>query len=496
MSEFDPHRQASPPEGENMPPPKKYVKRTAFFITATVIVILLLAAACMEPLISVLRYIVDLLSPLIIGGVIADLCDPILKFYEYRVFRRMKRGSLHRGLSLLLTVLTAFAILALITVMMLPQLINSIHELLSNYEDYINSFLGWLQNILDSATADLPVNIIDISDIEKLTDYLKQVLGDVETNYFEIFHQFHTLLSDGNVVEQISNLLLQLFNSVKNLFLGIFIAFYILSSKEKRIAQVRKFRRAMFSEKNDSRVEEIATLAHKTFGGFIYGKILDSLVIGILTFVMLTIFEISPYNLLIATFIGITNIIPVFGPFIGAIPSFFVVLISNPGRAFLFLVLILIIQQLDGNIIGPKILGDNTGVSSLCVIIAIAICSTLWGVAGMIIGVPLFAVVIELIKRMLERRLEEKGEPTDTQAYYPDNAVGDAEKDIHYEHATLLYRYDHSRLKPKLEHWRDVTLDHWGRGPHDGSHDPADSPSDDAQQPDSPSDDHTPNPQS
>ena len=186
---------------------------------------------------------------------------------------------------------------------------------------------------------------------------------------------------------------------------------------EKRMAQIRKFRKAMFSKKTDDRIEEVVTLADKTFGGFIFGKILDSLVIGILTFVMLAIFDVSPYNLLIATFVGITNVIPVFGPFIGAIPSFFIVLISNPEKAFLFLVLILIIQQLDGNIIGPKILGDNTGVSSLCVIIAIAICSTLWGVMGMIIGVPIFAVVIELIKRMLEKRLIAKGEPTDTLEY-------------------------------------------------------------------------------
>jgi hypothetical protein len=140
-----------------------------------------------------------------------------------------------------------------------------------------------------------------------------------------------------------------------------------------------------------------------------------------------------------------------------------VVLISNPGKAILFLILVLIIQQLDGNIIGPKILGDNTGVSSLCVIIAIAICSAMWGVVGMIIGVPIFAVVIEMIKRMLEKRLAAKGEPTDTMAYYPADAVGNAEKDIYYEHSTLRYNYEHSKLKPRIERLHNRILSHLGR---------------------------------
>lgn len=462
MTEWDPNEQPSAP-AENAPPKKKYVKRTAFFITATVIALVLLTAAVMDPLVKVLRYIVSLLAPLIIGGVIAYLCAPILRMYEYRVFRRMKRGSLHKGLSLLLTVITAFGIVAVVCVMMIPQLMTSINELLVNHETYINGFLGWLQNILNTLTENLPIDVIDISDIEKLTDYLNEVMGDMENSYAQIFTQIQDLLTEGNVLKKTWGLLLTFFNSVKNLLLGMFIAFYILASKEKRIAQVRKFRRAMFNEKNDRRLGEIAALANKTFGGFIYGKILDSLVIGILTFVLLTIFEISPYNLLISTFVGLTNIIPVFGPFIGAIPTFFVVLISNPGKGLLFLFLILIIQQLDGNIIGPKILGDNTGVSSLCVIIAISICSTLWGVAGMIIGVPIFAVVIELVKRMLEKRLEAKGEPTDTQDYYPENAVGNPEMDVHYEHATLLYSYEHSRLKPRLERWRSALLNHLGR---------------------------------
>lgn len=442
---------------------KKHKKRTVFYICATIVALLLFAAAVHEPLLAVIRYILSILSPLIIGLIIAYLCDPILEFFEYRIFKRLHNGSLKRGLSLFLTIIVAFGIVAVVGAMMIPQLYGSITELFANYETYLNSLLSWLQTGLNKLTANLPVNVVDISDVDKLMGYIDDVFGSAENALSKLLDELQQFVSDGNLVEKTWAILLKLFNSFKNLFIGLFIAFYLLASKEKRVAQFRKFRKAMFAEKTDAKLEEFITLTDKTFGGFIFGKILDSLVIGILTFVLLSIFEVSPYNMLIATFIGLTNIIPVFGPFIGAIPSFFVVLISNPDKAFLFLVLILIIQQLDGNIIGPKILGDNTGVSSLCVIIAIAVCSAMWGVMGMIIGVPIFAVVIELIKRLLEKRLTAKGEPTDTLDYYPANAVGNAEKDIYYEHASLLYNYEHSRLKPRVERLRNGIFNHLGR---------------------------------
>jgi predicted PurR-regulated permease PerM len=442
---------------------KRLKKRTVFYIVATIIALLLFAFAVHEPMIAVFKYILSILSPLIIGMVIAYLCDPILEFFEYRIFKRLHNGSLKRGLSLFFTIIVAFGIVTVVAVMMIPQLYLSITELFQNSETYINSLLSWLQTGLNKLTANLPMDIVDISDIDKLMVLIEDMFGSAENALSELIAELLDIASEGNLWERVWTMLLSLFNSVKNLFIGLFIAFYTLASKEKRVAQIRKFRKAMLSEKNDGRVEDFIALTDKTFGGFIFGKILDSLVIGVLTFVLLSIFEVSPYNMLIATFVGLTNIIPVFGPFIGAIPSFFVVLISNPGKAILFLFLVLLIQQLDGNIIGPKILGDNTGVSSLCVIIAIAICSAMWGVAGMIIGVPIFAVVIEMVKRMLERRLAAKNEPTDTLAYYPANAVGNAEKDLYYEHSSLLYDYEHSKLKPRLEKIRNGILNHLGR---------------------------------
>ena len=442
---------------------KRLKKRTVFYISATILALLLFAVAVHEQLIAVLKYILSILSPLIIGLVIAYLCDPIMEFFEYRIFRRLRNGSLKRGISLFLTIIVAFGIVAIVAVMMIPQLITSITELFDHSEDYLNSLLSWLHARLEKLTANLPVNVVDISDADKLMELIEEVFGSMENALSQLLTKLQEFASEGNLLEKTWAVLLQVFNSVKNLFIGLFIAFYTLASKEKRVAQLRKFRKAMFNEKTDSKVEDFIALTDKTFGGFIFGKMLDSLVIGILTFVMMSIFEISPYNMLISTFIGLTNVIPVFGPFIGAIPSFFVVLISNPSKAILFLFLVLIIQQLDGNVIGPKILGDNTGISSLSVIIAIAICSAMWGIVGMIIGVPIFAVVIEMIKRMLEKKLTAKGEPTDTMAYYPSDAVGNAEKDLYYEHSTLRYNYEHSRLKPFVDKVRNGFLSHLGR---------------------------------
>ncbi len=403
----------------------------------------------MEPLSRVFSSIGAILSPLIIGVVIAYLCDPILEFFEYRVFGSMHKGDLRRGLSLFCTLLSALAILALIALMILPQLYQSISGLLTDFEHHMDELLSWIQGFVNK----LPVDV-DISSTEKMKAFLEDMFGSVENALSQLLGNMKWIADMDSLIGNLGGFLMGAFNAFKNVFLGIFIAFYILASKEKRVAQFRKFRRAVLGKRADGKLSEIVELTDHTFGGFIFGKILDSMVIGILTFVLLTIFDISPYNILIATFVGITNIIPVFGPFIGAIPSFLIVLISQPSKAFLFLLLILIIQQIDGNIIGPKILGDNTGISSLCVIISISICSALWGVVGMIIGVPVFAVIIEMVKRMLERKLTERGLPTDTLAYYPADAVGNAEEDIYYEHSHLLYYYRHSKLKPIIDRIR------------------------------------------
>lgn len=422
-------------------------KRVLFFGALAVLTLFLYVIANLDKLAAFFYSVGNILKPLVVGGVIAYLCNPILVFYEYRVFKRMKKGGLRRGLSLTLTVLTALAIVTLVVMMIIPELLSSLGKLIANSDAYVNDFINYLQGIVDGLNARLPVDIN---------------IGDVRTMVSGVFNsveQWLLQLADGNNLGAVGGTLLDvltgIFDVFKNLLMGTFIAFYLLASKEKRKAQIAKFRTAMFNKNQNQRISEFFLLTDRCFGGFIFGKIIDSLVIGFLTFILMTLFKVSEYNLLIATFIGVTNVIPVFGPLIGAVPSAFIVLISNPSKALLFILLVLVIQQLDSNIIAPKILGDNTGVSSLCVIIAITICGSIWGVPGMILGVPLFAVVIEWIKRLLELRLKEKGKSTDTRAYYPRDAIGDAEQDLYYENASLRYYYEHSGMKPHVDRVKD-----------------------------------------
>ena len=441
---------------ESSPRPKKkllHLSKTALFFG--IIAIIFVTFYCVinfKYVASILGWLGNLLSPVIIGCVIAYLCNPILEFYEYRVLRRMKKSNLRRGLSLFLAIATVVGFIALLLLMVIPELIASIKLLAANYDSYVNSLLSVIQNIINSLASKFNLGMDTIQDVQELKDMIANFFGGGEA----IFDKIMDFITDHGIASGVGNALMGLLNTFKNLIIGIFIALYILASKEKRIAQIRKFRKAMFNEKQNQRITEVTDLISHTFDGYVFGVLIDAMIVGIMTFVLLSIFNVTPsYNLLIATICAVTNIIPVFGPFIGAIPSAFIVLISNPSKFFLFIILILIIQQVDGNLLLPKIQGDNTGISSLAVLIAITVAGSQWGVLGMVVGVPICAVIIELVKRFLDRKLEAMGEPTDTVAYYPEDALGNAEKDVHYEHAGLLYRYEHSKMKPRFEKFKN-----------------------------------------
>jgi predicted PurR-regulated permease PerM len=191
---------------------------------------------------------------------------------------------------------------------------------------------------------------------------------------------------------------------------------YLLIDKERFLALSKKTTRALFSETRANRIIELANRGNNIFGKFLSGKILDSFIIGVLTFVVITIFKM-PYTILISFIVGITNIIPFFGPFIGAIPSAIIILFVSPIKALWFLVIILIIQQIDGNIIGPKILGDSLGISAFWILFSLLVTGKLFGLLGMIIGVPLFVFIYSIIKEIVEGRLKKKGLPYKTDEY-------------------------------------------------------------------------------
>ena len=439
--------QSSNPPPHGTPPTRRRVpKRIFFFSGLAIIAIVVFCIANASGFSSMFAKLGDVLAPLLIGGVIAYLCNPILKFYEYVIFRKMGKSNLRRVLSLLLTVLTALGILAIILALIVPELIDSISQLINNYEFYLNSLLAFVQSIINKLNL-----AVDISDVQKFTHFIEDMFGTAEDAVAKFLSALQGFTESVNLIDNIWAFMTNLFNTFKNLILGIFIAFYILSSKEKRKAQISKFRAAYFSDSQNDKITSVIQLVDKTFGGFIKGVLLDALAVGVLMFLSLSLFRISEYALLIAAICAATNIIPVFGPFIGAIPSGLIVLISTPEKFVWFVVLVILIQQIDGNILCPLIQGNNTGISSLAVLVAITIMGGFFGIIGMVIGVPVFAVIIELFKQSIENKLRARGKSTDTTDYYPSNAVGNAEEDVYYEHAHWKYKYDHSRMKPHID---------------------------------------------
>ena len=443
----EPHLDPQDPHVSSAKSAHRLKKRWLFFGALAVIYVVAYCIVNADSISSIFRRIGDVLSPLVIGCIIAYLCNPIFKFYEYFVFRKLKRkGNLRSGLSLFCTVVTFLGILAVIIAMVVPELYKSIMELVNNYEYYLNGLLSFIQSVIDRFDLN-----VDISDMQKLTHFLEDMFGDAEDWVSDLLAKLESFILDTNLLGDVWGVISKILSTFMNLILGLVIAIYILSSKEKRLAQISKFRAAYMKDKHDSKITEVIVLVDKTFGGFFKGVLVDALIVGVLMFLFLSIFRISEYNLLISAICAITNIIPVFGPFIGAIPSGLIVLITNPEKFIWFILLVIIIQQLDGNILVPLIQGNNTGVSSLAVLVAITVMGGFFSVGGMIIGVPVFAVIIEMIKRDIESRLLKRGKDIDTTHYYRKGAVANAEEEVYYEHAHWKYKYDHSRLKPHVD---------------------------------------------
>ncbi|HHV86936.1 MAG TPA: AI-2E family transporter, partial [Petrimonas sp.] len=291
----------------------------------------------------------------------------------------------------------ALIIVILCIAIIVPQTADSISGLIGNAPGYIENFTAfattfaanhvWATNILDWATVKLA----------GLEDSLPSLLTDYVLPY--------TM----NITAKITSIIV-------NLFIAIVVSIYFLARKERFYAQTKKTLYAHMKTEKVERLLQLTQLSSETFSSFISGKLLDSLIIGILSFICLSIFHF-PYALLVAVIIGITNIIPFFGPIIGAVPCFFIILIVDPAKALWFLLFILILQQVDGNIIGPKILGYSIGLSAIWIVFAIVIGNQFFGFIGMVIGVPLFAIIYVLFKEWSENKLRQKQMPTKTEEY-------------------------------------------------------------------------------
>ena len=347
-----------------------------------------------------LGWIVSTLQPFIIGFVMAYLFNFILEFYEEKVLvfnsvKNLKKKS-KRGIGILLTYITVVFIFTLFMQFVLPQLIDSIVGLVNDIPTYVSN----ATKLLEELTKNLDSN--------------NEYVGMAMDKWNEIVTYTINIIS--NLLPILGNALKNVASSIWNIVLGLIISIYLLIDKEKFCALSRKITCAIFNEEHASIAINLVHRSNDTFGKFLSGKIIDSAIIGVLTFIILTIFKM-PYTLLISVIIGITNIIPFFGPFFGAIPSFVIIMFVSPVKALWFLLIIFVIQQIDGNIIGPKILGDSIGISAFWILFSLLVAGKVLGLVGMIIGVPLFAIIYSIIKDIIEAKLRKKGLPTETDDY-------------------------------------------------------------------------------
>ena len=380
---------------------KKYttIAIYAFLVISSSIIVYLMASQA-EDLKIKFSGMIATMQPFIIGSAIAYIINFILNFYEKVVFELKYLNKLNRkyrrGIGLLLSYLTAIIVISLFMQFVLPQLVDSIVGLANNIPQYVN----------DASHV--------ITEISEKFNLESKYMNMIVEKWNELLNYIITLLT--NLIPVIGNFIMTLGSSILNIIIGIIVSIYILIDKEKFIALSRKVTFSIFSAERSKRIVELAQRSNETFGKFLSGKILDSLIIGILTFIILTIFKMQ-YILIISVVIGITNIIPFFGPFFGAIPSAIIILCVSPIKALWFIGIILVIQQIDGNIIGPKILGDSIGISAFWILFSLLIFAKFLGLIGMIIGVPIFAIIYSIIKENVERRLKAKGLPVETEKY-------------------------------------------------------------------------------
>lgn len=365
-------------------------------------VCIIMAVVKIDAVATFFAKVLTILRPFIWGFAIAYILNPLMGSME-RLLSKISRNRLHarpkRYISILLAYLISLAALFIFFRIVIPQIGQSLSALAKQIP-------GWLENLRL-----LALDLIDKYDLENLpTATIDKIIATAEG----IVQDFTVKLPA--MVPQLLQMTMNLTAGIINVLIGVIISIYLLMEKELFFAHIKKILSALFSSR---RVERVLTITHKShaiFSGFIIGKLLDSLIIGLLCLFFMTLFH-WPYAMLISVIVGVTNVIPYFGPFFGAIPSILILLIADPLTALWFAIFILLLQQLDGNVIGPKILGDSTGLSPFWVIFAITVFGSLMGVPGMFIGVPLFAVIYSLVAEFTEYRLKARSLPAETSAY-------------------------------------------------------------------------------
>ena len=357
---------------------------------------------------SAFSTLVKVLQPFIFGFVLAFLLNLPMVFVENRLLKLAERPrkdgkekkppkkKLIRALSFLASLLFLILVIALFVVSIAPQLVQSINGFVSNLKTYVESLNVFVTDLADRFHVDSDLINSIMPSFDQLVNY---VFGLLQSS-----------------VPQVVSITSQVTSTLLNTLIGLIVSVYFLADKENFVARSKKVLYAFLKRERADRVIRVAALSNRTFTGFVSGKLIDSLLIGIICFVGLTAMRM-PYSLLISVIVGVTNIIPFFGPVIGAVPSVLIVLLVDPRKALLLLIFIVALQQFDGNILGPRILGDSTGLPNFWVMFAIIVGGGLFGFTGMLVSVPVFAVIYALLREALANRLKSRGLPFKTADY-------------------------------------------------------------------------------
>jgi len=350
-------------------------------------------------------------SPVFFGLLIAFILNPLMTQTDRNLvsfltkktkLKPEKIKKLSRAVAIMFAIFVALFVIYMFFALLLPNLVSSLTIIVSNMQSYYDTMQNW------------------ISDLAKNNPQYNDLILTAYNSVFKAFEKWLEQLLENDLSKLASSLASQVVIVVKaatNLLIGLAAAIYLLASKEKFLAQVKKVIIALVKREKADRLFVVSSRSFAVFTGFINGKIVDSLIIGILCYIGMLIIGL-PYPSLIATIIGVTNIIPFFGPIIGLVPCALLILLIKPIQALYFAIFILALQQLDGNVIGPHILGDRVGLPSFWILISITVFGSMFGFAGMLFGVPVFAVIYMLFKEFIEKKLTDKGAPISTNAYY------------------------------------------------------------------------------
>lgn len=336
----------------------------------------------------------DVIAPFIAGFVIAYLLNTPASFFARKVYHKTKHAQVF---AVITVYLLALAVIAILLQLILPQVGASLYNLAGNLSNYINNLSQMVQDLVQRF------------DLEG--ESLSGIVDDYET----LVRQAMDFLTSSKFMDFLStsapNLLnagVAAVNGVVTSLTALIASIYMLLGKERLVRQCKKLIYALFPSRDVSRILSVASRANTIFVGFINGKLIDSAIIGVLCFILTTLLSI-PYAVLVSVVIGVTNVIPFFGPIIGAVPCVMILLIVDPWKALIFGIMVVLLQQFDGNILGPKILGDSTGLSAMWVLVAIVVGGGIFGFTGMLLGVPTFAVLYALLREWADHRLAQKG---------------------------------------------------------------------------------------